>query len=384
MLDRSPRVGQLQALGASLHGGRRLGPGAPGIAAGGTVQRKLMVAHGSGSESVEEWDTTPKAAGVRGFLAPDQDAVDRMDASRKAFPPPKAAGDGKKVPKWEARGRKMNAALAAANRANPKAPAPVPDHYFWTVFDLMHKLAGDSAGYLKVGATTAGKRSEETEIRVNPLARRKSPYPAGIRLLSRISASPTIVLISPWQSEPGTKAFFNRPSNLPAAQGGAGTGSEVAFGPYAPRETANADGTKAVPAAEVVLGHELVHADRAQRGRTAEGEFSSHHVGGVKHFAPQEELETVGLVPKTHPDDITENDLRAQMKTPLRESYNFGEAARKYTAKANQPKVDAFNAELARLQKATREKAAAQAAAAPAASTPASAKAAAGKPAGKN
>jgi hypothetical protein len=261
VLDRSPRVAQLKALGASLHRGRPLGAGAPGIAAGGTVQRKLMVAHGSGSESVEEWDTAPKAAGVRGFLAPDQDAVDRMDASRKAFPPPKAAGDGKKVPKWEARGREMNA--------------------------------------------------------------------------------------------------------------------------DAPRETANADGTKAVPAAEVVLGHELVHADRAQRGRTAEGEFSSHHVGGVKHFAPQEELETVGLVPKTHPHDITENDLRAQMKTPLRESYNFGEAARKYTAKANQPKVDAFNAELARLQKATREKAAAQAAAAPAASTPASAKGGARKPASK-
>lgn len=87
-----------------------------------------------------------------------------------------------------------------------------------------------------------------------------------------------------------------------------------------------------------VLAHELVHADRAQRGYRVSSGFAEHPVEGV--YVPdqsdpfgfalpegalnrprQEEGETVGLVAGADPDSITENDLREQLGASRRAVY---------------------------------------------------------------
>lgn len=80
----------------------------------------------------------------------------------------------------------------------------------------------------------------------------------------------------------------------------------------------------------LVLGHELVHADHAQRGRRQAPGTSRYrvegYVGGYGRVsydarASDEELNTTGLVPRAHRDDITENDLRRELGYLPRATY---------------------------------------------------------------
>ncbi|MCB1984221.1 MAG: hypothetical protein KDF49_02210, partial [Nitrosomonas sp.] len=81
----------------------------------------------------------------------------------------------------------------------------------------------------------------------------------------------------------------------------------------------------------IILAHELIHADRGQRGKKAKGAGLHDVIGIWKNeiftkrgvFAVKEELETVGLLlAENDPEQITENMIRAQLGKNLRAAYD--------------------------------------------------------------
>ena len=78
----------------------------------------------------------------------------------------------------------------------------------------------------------------------------------------------------------------------------------------------------------IILGHELIHADRLFRGELQDWftyhDFRKSDYTFVKEYVRQEELETVGpldMEPRRNSGNITENDLRWEHHIPLRGGY---------------------------------------------------------------
>jgi hypothetical protein len=162
---------------------------------------------------------------------------------------------------------------------------------------------------------------------------------AGFRLLERMIRSGKLVqLASPTQPTKPT----NRPESLEDARNpSTGTGSTVSV-PIALTmrdlvKTAQDELVREDTKRHIVLAHELIHADRAQRGRKAKGGGEINVTGNWENpntgllekinkknvFAMKEELETVGLIMNSaDPDQITENMIRAELGEKLRVTYD--------------------------------------------------------------
>ncbi len=69
---------------------------------------------------------------------------------------------------------------------------------------------------------------------------------------------------------------------------------------------------------KIVLGHEMIHADRSMRGVAIK--YSETEKSGTHKGVPKEELATVGLK-YNKKGDITENMLRAEHKLKKRKKY---------------------------------------------------------------
>jgi hypothetical protein len=157
----------------------------------------------------------------------------------------------------------------------------------------------------------------------------------GYQLLSRIVASKHPVTIVPEGKEPMARVAEK---DVPiAATPGQGAGSKIEFPPdiieackklgafYA----VEGEGGKPVPETQphpgIMLGHELIHADHAQRGAyvpAVEKTKQVHAYADLEENVLEEELRTVGIgSPQLSAEDITENQLRAELKLPARLSY---------------------------------------------------------------
>jgi len=159
---------------------------------------------------------------------------------------------------------------------------------------------------------------DDRSVGLIALARDTSP---AVRLLTRLIESPRTVKISPHDL---SKGAVNRPeSKDDAFDPTKGTGSEIEIGKGTQKSIVVVNGklVEEDTPAWLILGHELIHADRAARGVKAKGmvdykvsgKWKGEQISG-SHLARTEEAETVGL---TGAHDITENAIRTYHQLPL-------------------------------------------------------------------
>lgn len=174
-----------------------------------------------------------------------------------------------------------------------------------------------------------------------------APSPA-ITLLRRLIDSPHTVKISAHDEDGKTGARPENPEQ--ACQAGVGSSSEIKIAKNTQKSLVLCEGTKLVEEdtpAWLILGHELIHADRSARGirlkgsdlvkypvsgtwfGAAAGKWSKqwHNING-KHLARREETETVGLTKSEIPGEdalaVTENSIRKALKLPPVAIYETG------------------------------------------------------------
>ena len=186
------------------------------------------------------------------------------------------------------------------------------------------------------GATVHFDRDGMISLVNSPAANSAQARHPGYVLLSRMIRSRKLVSIGIDRLNPDDGPYALEDSERDAANPHYGSGAFVHFN----RNYRSVDTTKDafgklnvlnVPRS-LVLGHELVHADHMQRGRLLpKGQKQTHQVqGNIPNYGAvnyqereeHEELNTVGLVAKNSPDDITENELRAAIGVDPRVSYN--------------------------------------------------------------
>ncbi len=194
------------------------------------------------------------------------------------------------------------------------------DPYVLQVLTYLKRLAdpyGDTLGLAGDG--------DNKEVTIDDLVGDQQAS-AGYTLLRRVIRSKHMVDIDPWTDEPMNTVVDQA---IPAAKNvSKGTGSKVSFPMKPIPNTLVQEGDQVVDRAtpmDIALGHELIHADHAQRGvwsgddKTLKHLYTGH---GRGDFAVQEEIDTVGLQGQAGGDNITENDLRRQQGLPERVSYH--------------------------------------------------------------
>jgi hypothetical protein len=139
----------------------------------------------------------------------------------------------------------------------------------------------------------------------------------GVKLLTRLIESPQTIQISlQHELDKGATSSLD---NLADGSNGTGTGSHIRMTKGTQKSLVLREGelVEENTPAWLILGHELIHAERAARGaKVKRGEMADYEVKGkwskedvsFKHMASREETETVGLTPG---NDITENLIRS-------------------------------------------------------------------------
>jgi NleD-like pathogen effector protein (putative zinc metallopeptidase) len=153
--------------------------------------------------------------------------------------------------------------------------------------------------------------------------------------------------VDPWTDE----ALNHVPNeDIPnAKRSGVGAGSKVAFPwmalPQTRVRTAEGETESRDTPREIALGHELIHADHAQRGVWRGDDKTLKHFatgeGERGDYAIAEEMDTVGLGDTKRAGDITENDLREQLGHEQRVSYHAPGMFDTLAARARQQQIEA-------------------------------------------
>lgn len=203
------------------------------------------------------------------------------------------------------------------------------DRYIIKVLEYLKRLAapyGDKIQLIEGNNRDEDDNYVDKEVTVQDLGEGEQPS-KGFTLLSRIIKSAHMVVIDPWQDE-----LLNnvKEADIPKAKDPTkGAGSTVAF-PMVDIPTTRVQGEdgeeEAATPAHIALGHELIHADHAQRGTWKGDDNTLHHFTDVPgtqgDYAVKEEMNTVGLGGAGGGEDITENDLRAEGGLAKRVTYH--------------------------------------------------------------
>jgi hypothetical protein len=217
------------------------------------------------------------------------------------------------------------------------------DPYVQAILKLLKALAGAQADRIRLSG-----EGDDREVLVDALeGDALAGATPGFQLIQRVVQSAHPVIVDPWTDE-----ALNRveDKDIPKAkQTGVGVGSKVAF-PWMPLpktrvRTAQGGTESRDTPQEIALGHELIHADHAQRGVWRGDDKTLNHFatgqGERGDYAIDEEIDTVGLGATRRAGDITENDLRGQLGYEKRVSYHAPEMFDTLTARSRQQQAEA-------------------------------------------
>jgi hypothetical protein len=217
------------------------------------------------------------------------------------------------------------------------------DRYVQAILQLLQTLAGAQAGRVRLSG-----EGDDREVQVDALeGDALTGATPGFQLIQRVVQSAHEVVVDPWTDE-----ALNRveDKDIPKAkQTGVGVGSKVAFPwkalPKTRVRTAQGGTESRDTPQEIALGHELIHADHAQRGVWRGDDKTLKHFatgqGERGDYAIEEEIDTVGLGATRRAGDITENDLRGQLGHEQRVSYHAPEMFDTLTARSRQQQAEA-------------------------------------------
>jgi len=168
----------------------------------------------------------------------------------------------------------------------------------------------DGSVVTKVGDNITIEGTPEFRAKVAADVQKLAGTPTGQGLLESLDSSGKKLTIN--QGSPPQTSYDAPADRFKKADGSAGPGSNATITITGNGETLE-DGSEPwmTTPSEVVLGHEMVHAEQAQRGQITPGETA-----GVRN----RETEAVGLPPYQN-NPYTENKIRRDLGYPARERY---------------------------------------------------------------